>query len=257
MGKLQKIIELALHPTEFKAALQFFVFKNKLHPRDPTSEPETLKQCYILLNKTSRSFAAVIQELHPELRNAVMLFYLILRALDTVEDDMTIDPKIKIPLLRGFDKKLELESWTFDGNGPNEKDRIVLVHFDVILVEFHKLRKEYQDVIQDITKKMGNGMADYILDENFNLNGVATVKDYDLYCHYVAGLVGEGLTNLVVLANFAKASLNENMELANSMGLFLQKTNIIRDYREDLEDKRSFWIERKNQLEENKKQNGY
>ena len=25
------------------------------------------------------------------------------------------------------------------------------------------------------------------------------------------------------------------------MGLFLQKTNIIRDYREDLDDKRKFW----------------
>jgi len=25
------------------------------------------------------------------------------------------------------------------------------------------------------------------------------------------------------------------------MGLFLQKTNIIRDYREDLDDKRRFW----------------
>lgn len=28
---------------------------------------------------------------------------------------------------------------------------------------------------------------------------------------------------------------------AYSMGLFLQKTNIIRDYREDLDDKRKFW----------------
>ena len=44
---------------------------------------------------------------------------------------------------------------------------------------------------------MGNGMADYILDEEFNVNGVATVEDYNLYCHYVAGLVGEGLTNLL------------------------------------------------------------
>ena len=31
------------------------------------------------------------------------------------------------------------------------------------------------------------------------------------------------------------------MELANSMGLFLQKTNIIRDYLEDYVDGRAFW----------------
>ncbi len=30
-------------------------------------------------------------------------------------------------------------------------------------------------------------------------------------------------------------------DLSNSMGLFLQKTNIIRDYLEDINDKRIFW----------------
>lgn len=89
---------------------------------------------------------------------------------------------------------------------------------------------------------MGNGMASYIQDENFNLNGVSTIKDYDLYCHYVAGLVGDGLTQLIVLAEFGTKDLYaESTELSESMGLFLQKTNIIRDYAEDLEDGRSFW----------------
>jgi farnesyl-diphosphate farnesyltransferase len=30
-------------------------------------------------------------------------------------------------------------------------------------------------------------------------------------------------------------------DLSNSMGLFLQKTNIIRDYLEDINEKRIFW----------------
>lgn len=170
-----------------------------------------------------------------------MLFYLILRALDTVEDDMSIDPKIKIPLLRNFDDKLLTKDWTFNGNAPTEKDRLVLVKFDCILTEYHKLKPQYQDVIKDITHKMGNGMADYINDEEFNLNGVKTIKDYDLYCHYVAGLVGEGLTKLSVAANFGAESLLQDMFLSESMGLFLQKTNIIRDYKEDQDDGRSFW----------------
>lgn len=171
-----------------------------------------------------------------------MIFYLVLRALDTVEDDMTIDPKVKIPLLRTFDEKLNSTTWTFTGSGPDEKDRLVLIEFDKILVEYHKLKPQYQDIIKDITYKMGNGMADYILDENFNTNGLATIKDYDLYCHYVAGLVGEGLTKLMVLAKFSDSSLiSDNFKKSESMGLFLQKTNIIRDYSEDLDDGRSFW----------------
>lgn len=239
MGKL---LQLLAHPTELRAAIQFFGFKKSLYPFDISNSPETLKKCYEYLNVTSRSFAAVIKELHPELRDAVMIFYLVLRALDTVEDDMTIDPKIKVPLLREFHEKLNTKDWTFSGNAVTEKDRVVLVGFDNILAEYHKLKPEYQDIVKRITDKMGNGMADYILDENFNRDGVATVKDYDLYCHYVAGLVGEGLSDLMVLAKFADGVVQEeNYRLSESMGLFLQKTNIIRDYFEDLEDGRSFY----------------
>ncbi|KAH3659526.1 hypothetical protein OGATHE_005571 [Ogataea polymorpha] len=194
-----------------------------------------------MLAHCSRSFVAVIMELNPELRNVVMLFYLVLRALDTIEDDMTLDTELKIPMLRTFDSKLNLKEWTFHGSGPNEKDRIVLVNFDSILTEYHKLQPKYQDIIKDVTRKMGNGMADYVVNEEFNFNGVATVKDYDLYCHYVAGLVGEGLTRMIAAADFGHPDLANKMYLSDSMGLFLQKTNIIRDFREDLEDGRSFW----------------
>lgn len=237
-----KFLQLLSHPIELKAVIQLFGFRQPLHPGKRDVNDKELVRCYELLNLTSRSFAAVIEELHPELRDAVMIFYLVLRALDTIEDDMTIKSSIKIPLLREFDTKLNTKNWTFDGNGPNEKDRTVLVEFDKILNVYHRLKPQYQDIIKSITFKMGNGMADYILDEEFNVNGVATIEDYNLYCHYVAGLVGEGLTNLFVLANFGDKTLTENnFAKADSMGLFLQKTNIIRDYHEDLQDGRSFW----------------
>jgi farnesyl-diphosphate farnesyltransferase len=48
---------------------------------------------------------------------------------------------------------------------------------------------------------------------------VITVEDYDEYCHYVAGLVGLGLSRL-----FHSSGLEEFQpdDLSNSMGLFLQ-----------------------------------
>jgi len=70
---------------------------------------------------------------------------------------------------------------------------------------------------------------------------VDTIKDYDLYCHYVAGLVGEGLTRLFVESGFGNPALLERPDLHESMGLFLQKTNIIRDVKEDTDDGRKFW----------------
>jgi farnesyl-diphosphate farnesyltransferase len=183
----------------------------------------------------------VIQELNPELLVPVALFYLILRALDTIEDDMTIPLEKKEPLLRNFHTILEQDGWTFNGNGPNEKDRQLLVEYDVVVEEFKKVKPEYKEVIKDITDKMGNGMADYANNAEHNLNGVNTIKDYDLYCHYVAGLVGDGLTQLFVKSNLANPALLDRPSLFESMGLFLQKTNIIRDIREDYDDKRRFW----------------
>lgn len=171
----------------------------------------------------------------------VALFYLILRGLDTIEDDMTLSLEKKEPLLRNFQNIIEKEGWTFNENGPNEKDRELLVHFDCVVAEFIQVKPEYREIIRDITEKMGNGMADYANNAEHNINGVNTIEDYELYCHYVAGLVGEGLTRLFVESKLANPALLRRPQLAESMGQFLQKTNIIRDIREDFDDKRRFW----------------
>jgi farnesyl-diphosphate farnesyltransferase len=226
---------------ELRSIIQWKTWHNPVHERDESKESADLKQCFHYLNLTSRSFAAVIQELHPELLVPVCLFYLILRGLDTIEDDMTIPIAEKEPLLRNFQDHIEDENWTFNGNGPGEKDRELLVHFDVVTKEFNKCKDEYRVIIKDITKRMGNGMADYAKNADHNANGVKTIKDYELYCHYVAGLVGEGLTRLFVEAKLANPALLQRPELMESMGQFLQQTNIIRDIREDHDDKRYFW----------------
>lgn len=154
---------------------------------------------------------------------------------------MTISLDEKEPLLRNFDSILEKDGWTYNGNGPNEKDRELLVHFDDIITEFKLIKPAYRAIINDITNKMGNGMADYANNAEHNVNGINTIKDYELYCHYVAGLVGDGLTRLFVESELANPALLKRPELVESMGQFLQKTNIIRDIREDLDDKRRFW----------------
>lgn len=74
---------------------------------------------------------------------------------------------------------------------------------------------------------------------------VVTVEDWEKYCHYVAGLVGHGLSSLFGASGIesARYGSKELEPLSNSMGLFLQKTNIIRDYLEDVSEvpPRLFW----------------
>jgi farnesyl-diphosphate farnesyltransferase len=86
------------------------------------------------------------------------------------------------------------------------------------------------------------GMADYA--HQAQTTGkvyLEKIEEYDLYCHYVAGLVGEGLSGLFSASGLEHDFLAGQLELSNSMGLFLQKTNIVRDYREDVDQHRYFW----------------
>ncbi|KAF1366018.1 farnesyl-diphosphate farnesyl transferas-like protein [Lizonia empirigonia] len=237
----KSIAYYVFHPNELRSIIQWKVWHNPVHERNEDNDSENLKRCFHFLNLTSRSFAAVIMELHPELLVPVALFYLVLRGLDTVEDDMTIPLEKKEPILRDFHEILEKDGWNFTENGPNEKDRQLLVEFNVVIEEFKHIKPAYKEIIKDITKRMGNGMADYANNAEHNLVGVNTVKDYELYCHYVAGLVGEGLTRLFVEAGLANAVLLKKPELMESMGQFLQQVNITRDIKEDLDDKRRFW----------------
>ncbi|CAH2076795.1 unnamed protein product [Thlaspi arvense] len=117
----------------------------------------------------------------------VCVFYLILRALDTVEDDTSIPVEIKVP----------------------------------ILIDFHR----------------------HMFDRGTEEYKVETVEDYDEYCHYAAGLVGLGLAKLI-LASGLEDSFPDWKQISISSGSFLQKTNIIRDYLEDINEipkSRMFW----------------
>lgn len=75
----------------------------------------------------------------PLAKTQVCIFYLILRALDTIEDDMTLPNSTKLPMLRSMHLKLHEPGWNFDGSGPGEKDRIVLVEFENVQEEFANL----------------------------------------------------------------------------------------------------------------------
>lgn len=70
---------------------------------------------------------------------------------------------------------------------------------------------------------------------------VNSIDDYDLYCHYVAGVVGEGLSGIFSASGKERPWLAQQLTLSNSMGMLLQKTNILRDIKEDVDEGRGFW----------------
>ena len=83
---------------------------------------------------------------------------------------------------------------------------------------------------------MGHGMAEFCEGKK-----VETIDDYNLYTHYVAGLVGLGLTGLFVDSKLEPQELGKCQDLANRMGLFLQRINILKDYLTDVKEGRLYW----------------
>jgi farnesyl-diphosphate farnesyltransferase len=96
-----------LEPTR-PARAQFFQIRIYAATKRATRLPDDPKLafCYDMLNKVSRSFAVVIQQLPNPLRDAICVFYLVLRGLDTVEDDMALSNRIKLPALRSFHERI-------------------------------------------------------------------------------------------------------------------------------------------------------
>ncbi|KAI0630529.1 squalene synthase [Trametes polyzona] len=249
MGAASMLTLLLTHPLEFRTLLQYKLWHEPKRDITAPSEHATsgwdrpsMRRCWEFLDLTSRSFSGVIKELEGDLARVVCLFYLVLRGVDTIEDDMTLPDEKKQPILRQFHKLAVQPGWTFNECGPNEKDRQLLVEWTVVSEELNRLDPRYRDIILDICEKMQNGMADYAhkaatTDSLY----VETVDEYNLYCHYVAGLVGEGLTRFWSASGKEADWLGEQLELSNGMGTMLQKTNIIRDFREDAEERRFFW----------------
>jgi farnesyl-diphosphate farnesyltransferase len=127
----------------------------------------------------SRSFAAVIMELPAELREAVLVFYLVLRALDSVgmsqiehstslrlfltpssrykkEDDMAVDLNEKCCFVARFHKRPSLPEYSLKGYGEKAHERDLLENYTNVCRVYARLKPQYRAVIKDICARMGN-----------------------------------------------------------------------------------------------------
>ena len=204
-------------------------------------DKDALAFCNDILVKVSRSFAAVIQQLPSHVLVDILVFYLVLRALDTIEDDTSNfeSNQIKIAHLQKFHKTALLDpNWRMTGIGEGDERRL-LESFPLCHKIYSTLPEQSRLIIADITERMANGMAEFVSKDLGQ--GTTDIQQYNLYCHFVAGLVGEGLSRLFAGSGLEKQEFAKEIRLSDQMGLFLQKTNIIRDYLEDYVDKRAFW----------------
>ena len=189
-----------------------------------------------LLDGVSRSFALCIPQLSRPFRDQVALAYLLLRVLDTVEDTAFDEPHVQqqqFEDLRAFLVAMPQrhEVAAFVDRFPERltaQERELLGHTFALLEDGHALSPHVRTAIFRATDRMARGMAAYTRRPS-GLR-LIDVEDVSRYCCFVAGVVGEMLTQLWA---FGGTITPPPLRLAYHFGLFLQKVNILKDQHED------------------------
>ncbi|MGD8406350.1 MAG: squalene/phytoene synthase family protein [Anaerolineales bacterium] len=190
------------------------------------------------LRNVSRTFAISIEQLPAELRDAVMIAYLMFRVSDCLEDTHELEAGNKAELLRLWAKVLEngtpVTSLTSAVANLDENDPEVYVaqHAGQLLDELHKLPEPNQETIIHHVHQTSLGMARWQDHGPY----VETEEQMDDYMFEVAGRVGYMLTDLFAWHSpFIAKQKNKLRPLAREFGLALQTVNIIRGMRKDYE----------------------
>ena len=194
-----------------------------------------------ILPHVSRTFALTIPQLPPGLRTAVTSAYLLCRIADTIEDEPALSAAETFAFLQRFTAVVygreegallarELEPRLSDRTLPSERD--LVRNMERVVRITARLNEQQRAAIHRCIEVMCYGMHRF--QSTASLRGLPLSSDLDSYCYYVAGVVGEMLTELFCshspTISQRRAALHE---LAASFAQGLQMTNILKDVWED------------------------
>ncbi len=194
-----------------------------------------------VLPHVSRTFALTIPQLPAALRVAVTNAYLLCRIADTIEDEPALSPAQTLEYLQAFQDLVasagdaaplvhELEARLSERTLPAERELVSNMQ-RVIRVKA-QLGAAQRAAIERCVGLMCQGMPRF--QSNTSLEGLPRMADTDDYCYYVAGVVGEMLTELFCDHDPAIAARRTQLSaLAASFAQGLQMTNILKDQWED------------------------
>jgi farnesyl-diphosphate farnesyltransferase len=194
-----------------------------------------------ILPHVSRTFALTIPQLPPALRVAVTNAYLLCRIADTIEDEPALSPSETLAFLERFQAVAagredaaplaqEVAVRLSERTLPTERD--LIVNMVRVLNVTASLSAAQRAAIQRCVELMCYGMPRF--QTTTSLNGLYRRVDLDDYCYYVAGVVGDMLTEL-----FCEYSADIGRHRADlsaravSFAQGLQMTNILKDVWED------------------------
>jgi farnesyl-diphosphate farnesyltransferase len=194
-----------------------------------------------ILPHVSRTFALTIPQLPGDLRTAVTCAYLLCRIADTIEDEPALSPPETLAFLQRFSEMLlgrgdpkalagELAPRLSERTLAAERD--LVFNMERVVAVLAQLNAPQRAAIQRCVELMCRGMPRFQF--SASLKGLARSSDLDDYCYYVAGVVGEMLTDL--FCDYSPQIARQRAPLwglAASFAQGLQMTNILKDVWED------------------------
>jgi farnesyl-diphosphate farnesyltransferase len=204
------------------------------------------------MNKVSRSFALVTPCFEYPLNHFMSAAYLICRVVDNIEDcsqplewkrlrfaefkELLNEPSEDKEILSTWEK----EDWP--GLTPDERCMMSLEGGLPLWQIYAQIPEIPRAVIGRWSSEMARGMEcaeDTDREPLFVTQGevrlLARVQDYNQYCYFVAGTVGHMITDLVIDHYCLESdTANPLQDHCEACGRGLQKTNIVKDFADDL-----------------------
>ena len=194
-----------------------------------------------ILPQVSRTFALTIPELPAALETVVANAYLLCRIADTIEDDPLLDSDSKLRYMGDFLAAL-------DGSGDAQRfartvaarlapttaqaERDLIAHTASVIAVTGSFPAAQRQIVERCVRIMGQGMPEF--QHHKSPDGLAGLEELDRYCYFVAGVVGEMLTELFCEHSPRLAAVGGELRArAVSFGQGLQMTNILKDVWED------------------------
>ncbi len=203
------------------------------------------------LQGVSRTFALTIPQLPSPLSEVITNAYLLCRTVDTIEDEPALNSTQKRTFCDRFIQVVagKEDSTAFSqellpelSNGTLDAEKELVAYLPRVIQITHTYAPAQREALQRCVEIMSEGMAYY--QEHTSGSGLKDLAAMDKYCYYVAGVVGEMLTDLFAYHSPKIAAKHtEMMSLAVSFGQGLQMTNILKDIWDDLE-RGACWLPR-------------
>ena len=204
------------------------------------------------MDRVSRSFAVVVLFLEGPLKHYLSTAYLLCRVVDNIEDTTQAyhwksDRFNEVALLleRPFLAADILATWEEEPWPGLTQDQQLIMALENGLPLwdiFARIPEKPQGILRKWILEMVIGMRDLELPDRppqlREINGIkvlSTHQDYEDYCYIVAGTVGHLATELVINQyHILQSEAAGLLAGAESCGRSLQKTNILKDFSEDL-----------------------